>query len=152
MNKADARKPLVAVCALDTDSACVERLLAFVREQAAGAGLPKLSVERVALALTELFANIGRHAYRGEPGRIELSSWLDEDAGLLVFEVRDWAPVRWEENTARIDRVCPRTGTVAAGGLGMRLIHSVSERCEHRSLTDGNLWRLEFAARPDTGD
>ncbi|MDX8402625.1 MAG: ATP-binding protein [Mariprofundaceae bacterium] len=129
-------------------------MLAFARGAATRAGMPERRVRQVMLALCELVANIARHAYRGEPGEVEISADANAGRGELVFILRDHAPVRWEAPWARIGQVCPETGEVEAGGLGMRLIYALSDRCEHEILHDGNRWVLAFRLRGGgaTGD
>ena len=123
---------------------CIDVLLAMVAVMTTRAGMSELRSNRVAVAVDELFANIAAHAYGGEPGKVEFETSLNHGKQSLVFDFRDYAPVCWhgklEEVTAQpldLEHLCP-------GGLGLRLIHSVTDCCEHTILEDGNHWRLIF--------
>ena len=107
----------------------------------------KLHQNRVSIAVDELFANIAVHAYGGKAGRLELETCIrNNEQGIceLVFDFRDYSSFGWlgniEEIAARltdVENLCP-------GGLGLKLIYSVSDCCEHEVLSDGNHWRLIF--------
>jgi len=131
---------------LDSNSDCVEVLRSVVSVMTARAGMDKLHSNRVAVAVDELFANIAAHAYGGKPGRVEFSASiaLEEKALLLVFDFRDYAKICWHGDIESIackpldvEHICP-------GGLGLKLIHSVADSCEHHELENGNHWRLLF--------
>jgi len=113
----------------------------------ARAGMDELQSNRVAIAVDELFANIAAHAYLGKPGKVEFITHIDKQrhgGQELVFDFRDYASIGWSgdpaEEAARrmaLDELCP-------GGLGLRLICAVADRCDHKILEDGNQWRLTF--------
>lgn len=138
---------------LNCNSDCVFVLRAMVEVMATRAGMDKLHCNRVSIAVDELFANICVHAYGGKAGRLELEACIQadhKDGYELVFDFRDYSSIGWlgdiKETAARVtdvENLCP-------GGLGLKLICSVADRCEHEVLSDGNHWRLIFIL--DGGD
>jgi len=132
---------------LNCNSDCIYVLRAMVEVMTTRAGMGRRQNNRVSIAVDELFANISAHAYGGKAGRVELETCIEigeQGENELVFDFRDYASVGWqgclEEAAARetdVDNLCP-------GGLGLKLICSVSDRCEHEVLSDGNHWRLIF--------
>ncbi len=132
---------------LNCNSDCIHVLRSMVAVMTARAGMDELQSNRVAIAVDELFANIANHAYAGKPGRVEFVTEIEQSKPgrqQLVFDFRDFAAIGWEgdiaEEAARpvdADQLCP-------GGLGLKLICSVADRCEHVVLDDGNRWRLAF--------
>ena len=132
---------------LNCNSDCIYVLRSMVEVMTARAGMDCRQSNRVSIAVDELFANISTHAYGGKAGRVELETCIEvgeQGEQELVFDFRDYASVGWsgciEEAAAGmtdIDNLCP-------GGLGLKLICSVSDRCEHEILSDGNHWRLIF--------
>ena len=134
---------------LDSNSDCIHVLRSMVAVMTARSGMDELRSNRVAVAVDELFANIAAHGYEGKPGRVEFETAIYSENGgqALIFDFRDYAPVfrcgSIEEIAARpqnLEQICP-------GGLGLKLIHSVTDHCEHESLEDGNHWRLLFNIR-----
>jgi len=132
---------------MNCNSDCIHVLRSMVAVMTARAGMAELQSNRVAIAVDELFANIAAHAYKGKPGRVEFETCInDSEEGCqeLVFHFRDYAATGWSGNieeaishTADHELLCP-------GGLGLRLICSVADRCEHEACVDGNHWRLIF--------
>jgi len=109
--------------------------------------LDKIRLNRIALALDELFANIHEHGYGHQGGKIECSGHcIEQDGQLFQLEIimRDYAPVI--EDVACCTGVCPETlkDNPVPGGLGMGLICAVTEVFEHTPLANGNQWRLVF--------
>jgi len=131
-------------------SGCKEGLQALqgLAEQAcAGVCLSDIQINRIALALDELFANIHAHGYVNQGGDIECSArWTGEEGSPCQLEIklRDFAPTIDDVTTCK--GVCPETlkENPVAGGLGMHLIYAITETFEHTPLEDGNLWRLVF--------
>jgi len=137
---------------LNCNSDCIHVLRSMVAVMTARAGMDELQSNRVAIAVDELFANIATHAYLGKPGKVEFVTRIDnrrhsgqiQEGQELVFDFRDYASIGWNGDPAEvasrmlaIDELCP-------GGLGLRLICSVADRCDHKILEDGNQWRLTF--------
>lgn len=132
---------------LNCNSDCIHVLRSMVAVMTARASMSELRSNRVAIAVDELFANIAAHAYSGNPGRVELETSiiaLPEHGPSLVFDFRDFASTVWSGDIQELasqpgdpDNICP-------GGLGLKLIYSVSDCCEHTVLEDGNHWRLIF--------
>jgi len=132
---------------LNCNSDCIHVLRSMVEVMTARTGMNTQQSNRVCIAVGELFANICTHAYGGKAGRLELETCIGigkQGKRELVFHFRDYASLGWmgniEATAARItdvENLCP-------GGLGLKLICSVAERCEHDVLNDGNHWRLIF--------
>ncbi|ATX82822.1 Anti-sigma regulatory factor (Ser/Thr protein kinase) [Mariprofundus ferrinatatus] len=131
---------------LDSNSDCVEVLRSIVSVMTARAGMDELRSNRVAVGVDELFANIAAHAYGGKPGRIEVDACLEErgETRFLIFDFRDYAKVCWRGDIEKIANQPLDVEHLCPGGLGLRLIHSVSDNCEHHELEDGNRWQLIF--------
>jgi len=109
--------------------------------------LDQIRLNRIVLALDELFANIHEHGYGTQGGKIECSSRCIEQDGQLFqleFLMRDYAPPI--ENVTCCKGVYPETlkDNPVSGGLGMGLIYAITEQFEHTPLEDGNQWRLVF--------
>jgi len=132
---------------LNCNSDCIHVLRSMVAVMSARAGMDELQSNRVAIAVDELFANIAAHAYHGKAGRVEFVTSieaLEHGARELVFDFRDYASVGWNGNITEIVSHALDTEHLRPGGLGLRLICSVADRCEHEVLEDGNHWRLIF--------
>jgi len=131
---------------LNCSSDCVHVLRAIVAVMTARVRMDALRSNRVAIAVDELFANIVNHAYAGKPGRIEFESSIESraDGIVLLFNFRDYASLGWSGCLEEIAAAHTTPEEPCPGGLGMKLICSVADRCEHDVLDDGNHWRLLF--------
>jgi len=132
---------------LNCKSDCIHVLRSMVAVMTARAGMDELQSNRVAIAVDELFANIAAHAYHGKPGRVEFVTCIktsEQGKQELVFDFRDYAAVGWSGDIAEIVNHKLDTKHLCPGGLGLRLICSVADRCEHEILDDGNQWHLIF--------
>jgi len=131
-------------------SGCKEGLQALQKlaeDTCAEACLDKIQLNRIALALDELFANIHSHGYANQGGDIDCSArWIESEDKQCRLEMtlRDYAPTIQDIKLCK--GVCPDTlkEHPVAGGLGMNLIHATTEVFEHSPLVDGNQWRLIF--------
>jgi len=112
-----------------------------------GACLNAIQLNRIALALDELFANIHAHGYAGQGGEIDCSAkWtgMEGKPCKLEIQLRDYAPTIQDIKTCKgVDPETLKEHPVA-GGLGMHLIYAITESFEHTPLEDGNQWRLVF--------
>ncbi len=131
-------------------SGCKEGLQALQRlaDQACdGVCLSAVQLNRIALALDELFANIHKHGYANQGGDIDCAArWTGADGKpcRLEIELRDYAPTIADIRLCKgVDPETLKEHPVA-GGLGMHLIYAITESFEHTPLPDGNLWRLRF--------
>ncbi len=132
---------------LNCNSDCVHVLRSMVAVMTARAGLDELQSNRVAIAVDEVFANIVAHAYGGKPGRVEFETQIVHRGAKskeLVFSFRDYASVCWAGSLEDITAEEPDPETLCSGGLGLKLICSVADYCEHEALDDGNRWQLGF--------
>jgi len=125
-------------CTLNSACDCVHVLCSMVEVVGHRYGLDEKQINRMVLAVDELFANIGQHGYRGEEGLIEMH--VDYDGRALCFEFRDYAePIQ----DARIfSNRTPDIHGLFSGGLGMHLIHATMDKFSHQPLRDGNRWLL----------
>ncbi len=131
-------------------SGCKEGLQALqsLAEQACeGICLSAIQLNRIALALDELFANIHKHGYAGKGGDIDCAAkWtgMEGEPCLLEIRLRDFAPTIKDIKSCKgVDPETLKEHPVA-GGLGMHLIYAITESFEHMPLKDGNQWRLVF--------
>ncbi len=125
----------------------LQNLRRLAEDAGSYAGLDKVHLNRIVLALDELFANIHEHGYCNRGGNIDCSGqWLGEGDTPCQLEVvlRDFAPTI--KDASRLHGVTPESlkDNPVAGGLGLYLIHATTERFEHTPLADGNQWRLLF--------
>ena len=128
-------------CNLNSACDCVHVLSSMVEVMGHRVGLSDKEINRMVLAVDEMFANIAQHGYQGREGRVDMAASLQGDA--LSFELRDYAPpllkdemLDWpRQSEAGDDDITP-------GGLGMHLMRAVMDKIEHKSLADGNRWRL----------
>jgi len=133
---------------MNCNSDCIHVLRSMVAVMTARAGMAELQSNRVAIAVDELFANIAAHAYNGKPGRVEFETCIGNsgDGGQeLIFNFRDYASAGWNGNIEEVTTAGTEIhDPLSPGGLGLRLICSVADRCEHEVYADGNHWRLIF--------
>lgn len=131
---------------LESNSDCIDVLRSMVTVMTARAAMSDLRSNRVAIAVDELFANIATHAYGGDPGKVEFETaiYSENEDQMLVFDFRDYAPVCWHGDIDKITSQPLDVEHLCPGGLGLRLIHSVADCCEHNVLENGNHWRLIF--------
>jgi len=132
---------------MNCNSDCIHVLRSMVAVMTARAGMAELQSNRVAIAVDELFANIAAHAYNGKPGKVEFETCIgDSGKGCqeLIFNFRDYAAVGWNGDIEGVMAHAPGHEQLCPGGLGMKLICSVADRCEHEVCADGNHWRLIF--------
>ena len=132
---------------LNCSSDCVHVLRSIVAVMSARAEMNELQSNRVAIAVDEVFANIAAHAYAGAPGRVEMEAYIsenDDHSQELVFDFRDYATTHWTGSFNGMEEWVPDARTLCPGGLGLKLIHSAADYCQHETLDDGNHWRLGF--------
>jgi len=143
---------------LNCNSDCIHVLRSMVAVMSARAGMDELQSNRVAIAVDELFANIATHAYLGKPGKIEFATRIGRRADAaqgesgqeLIFDFRDYASVSLSDDPSDIVSHAPEEDGLCPGGLGLKLICAVADRCEHEILDDGNRWRLVFNVDSET--
>lgn len=131
---------------LDSSSDCIHVLRSMVTVMTSRAGMNAMRSNRVAVAVDELFANIAAHAYSGKPGKVEFETAIcgSPEDQFLVFDFRDFAEVCWQGDIDEVASLPQDFEQLCPGGLGLRLIHSVTDCCEHNVLDNGNHWRLIF--------
>jgi len=126
---------------------CVLVLRSMVNVLCARSKLSAIEQNRVGLAVDELYANIVRHGYRGEPKPLIFEADMPVEADgevSLKFTFRDYAPVvdisGWD--CGDIEPCCAENMT--PGGLGIPLIHAIMDEVRHEAMEDGNLWMLLY--------
>ena len=97
--------------------------------------LPEETLADLKLALTEACSNSVRHAYPGDPGKVEIVYELFADR--VVIEVADDG-AGFEEDEPRA-----RDGGLSEGGLGIAIIRSVADEVEIAAPANGGS-RLRF--------
>jgi len=125
-------------CKLNSACDCVHVLCSMVKVMSQRAGLNNKETNRVMLAVDELFANIGQHAYHGKEGRIDMIVECSGDS--LRFEFRDYASPLTDEDTLQGQSM--DASQIRPGGLGLHLIYAIMDEVKHQRLNDGNLWSL----------
>ncbi|HXH64180.1 MAG TPA: ATP-binding protein [Mariprofundaceae bacterium] len=131
-------------CNIDACSDCVHVLQSMAELMAVRAGMDPVRANRVAVAVDELFANIMRHGYAGERGRVEMEAVLGRGADgrrRLSFFFRDYAPGIGDPGRLEV-KSRGEDELVKPGGLGLCLIHAVMDEVHHQALADGNRWHL----------
>jgi len=106
-----------------------------------------LQRNRVGLAVDEVYANIVRHGYHGEGGRVRLEARVqqDEQGGCLYFCFQDDAPpVDMSDCDCGSDMPPCSAETLEPGGLGIPLIHAIMDEVHHTMLEHGNQWDLMY--------
>lgn len=127
-------------CTLNSGCDCIQVLASTVEVISRRAGLSDRDVNRVVLAVDELFANIGRHGYGGREGRVELRA--ERDGTELRFTLRDYAPPLTGMAGLGADAPAEDDEYPRPGGLGLRLIRAIMDEVRHERLADGNRWVL----------
>ncbi len=126
-------------CKLNSTCDCVHVLSSMVEVMGHRVGLSDKQINRMILAVDELFANIAQHGYQGREGTVEMSASRHDD--VLSFELRDYAAPLLKDEMLGWPRPDGEK-ELKPGGLGMHLMRSVMDKIEHEALADGNLWRL----------
>jgi len=127
-------------CRLNSSCECIGVLISMVEVVGRRAGLSDKQINRMKLAVDEMFANIARHAYHGHEGAVEMSaSWRKKQ---LRFELRDYADPLSASDIRSWARPAAAGDELKPGGLGMQLMRAVMDRVEHEALADGNRWLL----------
>lgn len=126
-----------------------ERLNAFVEEAAAKAHLEGEKLGDLLLAVEEVFVNIVKHAYLGEPGKIEVScSVLPRKRGLrLTF--RDWG-VPFDPLTQPEPDLSAPAEERPIGGLGIFLTTQVMDKVGYKRKGDTNRLTMVKKRTPAT--
>ena len=120
------------VMSIPSDPERFREVRAWLLEIARVAGLPGPQAHDAALAVSEVCANIHRHAYAGNRyGRIDLSAEADAAAGTLRLTVRDYG-VSFD-----VSSVPHPSGEPQEGGYGVFLIRSLMDQVEFTNMGIG---------------
>ncbi|MDQ6995493.1 MAG: ATP-binding protein [Mariprofundaceae bacterium] len=129
---------------------CVFILRSMVNVLCKRSKLSAIEKNRVGLAVDELYANIVRHGYQGEPKPLTFDAEImheNEASEALMFTFQDCAPVfdisAWK--CGEIEPCCAET--ITAGGLGIPLIHAIMDEVKHEALEHGNRWTLLYRSK-----
>jgi serine/threonine-protein kinase RsbW len=112
----------------------LERLNTFVEEKAAALCVQIDALYDVVVAIDELVTNTIVHGYRGEPGRIELELWCEQNT--LHVCLRDAAPVFDPAQVPPPDVTSPLEQRTL-GGLGVYMVRQYIDTMTHRALPQG---------------
>lgn len=105
--------------------------------------LRNLSLEvrtQIVLALQELLVNIVRHAYAGEPGKIEVD--LNHEPDSIVLSIQDFGPNRLTMPEV-IQPIDP--ATLPEHGMGLFIIHQSFDTVTYERRERANHWQLAKA-------
>lgn len=124
---------------VDADRSAIDVLLAWLSQASQQLGLPTDDARRIAIVVEELFLNLVNHGYAGAGGaaiHYRLSR-LDDQS--LVLEQQDQAPV------FDISQATPQSASMErVGGLGIALIHGMSQSVEYRTVGKSNITTIRF--------
>lgn len=125
----------------------LETLLAFVEENARGAGMDEERINRVALVLEEATVNVINHAYGGQGGVLELC--CRPVPGGLEIELVDEGPFFDPLQAPRVHAVTD-IASLRIGGMGVHLIRSLTDALRYRREGRRNVLTLFFQRRKGT--
>ena len=123
----------------------------FVRENAAGLRQDQDALQALIRAVDESVTNVIVHAYRGQPGSIEIA--LEEAEGCLVIRLRDQAAPFDPTGVPSPDVTSPLDER-PLGGLGIHLTRHLVDEMIYRPGPDGGneLTLVKRIPRPHAGD
>lgn len=111
------------------------RLRCYVARACSHDGVDHQTVMHVITAVEEAYTNIGRHAYKNRPGRIEIG--IKTTARQITVSLKDWGepfePARVQKRT--LDELIEKK---IEGGLGMMMIERLVDRVRFRRADDHN--------------
>lgn len=120
------RKDFTLTCTITS----LTRFRDNLRELLAEAGLSEKKCGEVILALDEVLANISRHGYENEEGRIEVT--FDDLGSKIEILVRDYGK-KFDPTLAPDPELPPQK----PGGLGIYFIRTVMDQVLYRSGPSG---------------
>jgi len=134
---------------LELDGQCdgVLILRSVVQVLSQRVNLNLLQRNRMGLAVDEVYANIVRHGYHGEGGRVRLEARIEHDThgNCVFFRFQDDAPpVDMSDWDCGSDMPPCAAETLKPGGLGIPLIHAIMDEVCHTMLEHGNQWDLMY--------
>jgi serine/threonine-protein kinase RsbW len=97
----------------------------FVKEAATALGASGSDLSACELVVDEAATNAFTHAYAGQPGRVEIELWREDDS--MVLRVRDWGAGFDPEAVPEPDVRRPLEER-PLGGLGLLLIRKFSDQ------------------------
>jgi len=124
---------------VDADRSAIDVLLDWLAHACQQLGLATDDARRIAIVVEELFLNLVNHGYAGTGGAaihyrlrrlVDQSLELEQQDQAAVFDISQAAP-----QTATMDRV---------GGLGIALIHGMSQSVRYRSTGNVNVTTIRF--------
>lgn len=126
----------------------LEALSAFVEVNTLGAGLDKVQVKRIALALEEAATNIIHHAYGGQGGRLELCCTPVQ--GGLEFRLVDEGPPFNPLEAPAVEAVTD-IASQRIGGMGIHLMRSLTDELRYSREGERNVLILCFLRKSGEG-
>jgi serine/threonine-protein kinase RsbW len=119
----------------------LEKLSAFVEENALHAGLDEAQVNRITLVLEEATINIVKHAYGGQGGKLEMCC-TPVQGGLEIRLVDEGPPFNPLEAPAL--EVVTDIASHRIGGWGIHLIRGLTDVLRYRREGGKNVLTLCF--------
>jgi serine/threonine-protein kinase RsbW len=113
----------------------MKKLRASVARACSHDGVDRETVMHVITAVEETYTNISRHAYKGKPGRIEIS--VTATTRRILVSLKDWGepfePAKVRKRT--LDELIEKK---IEGGLGMMMIERLVDKVRFRHADDHN--------------
>lgn len=123
----------------------LHELLAFITGMARDMGLSVETQNRLELVAEEALVNIIKHAYPSTPGEVEVR--LSAGAGpSLIAEIRD-SGVAFDPLQKPDPDISAGLEERKVGGLGVFMMHKMSDRIAYRRDPDQNVLTLAFFNR-----
>jgi serine/threonine-protein kinase RsbW len=133
---------------LPADMESLERLCAFVVQQAQECGISGDRLLRIELVLEELLTNVIHYAYPEGQGDLQIQCFL-KDPLRFCLRIQDWGspfnPCMCEDPDLT-KNVCDRP----VGGLGIYLVRVLVDELEYHREENTNQVTLCFKLQPDT--
>lgn len=118
----------------------------FAASEALACGLDATQLPRVELVIEEAVTNLVMHAYKDQPGDVELACYLGPDR-CVCLQLADWGPPFNPLLHPAPDTTLPLEQR-PIGGLGIHLMKHMSERIEYHRDAGKNILTLYFKNRP----
>ncbi len=108
------------------------KLREFVRAESARCGLRPAAIDQLSLAVDEAATNIIEHAVRGMPQEITCTCQLGKAGDEMICTLDYESPKAFEPKPPpKLDSIRERVRSLARGGLGVYLVHSLVDRVEY---------------------
>jgi anti-sigma regulatory factor (Ser/Thr protein kinase) len=106
----------------------------FVQREAAQLGVDQSAIEDLLLAVTEVVTNGIEHGYNGQPGPFKIE--IGANSTSVLVSVTDQAPP-FDPRLGPLPDLSVPSQIRPPGGLGLFLIHTVTDELLYRPLPEG---------------